>query len=689
MVTKKETETEERYFQILKGDLEGSFRGGVDDNCKDKNGLYIEKYNSKVKECLMLISYVKKNPMKYKKVWERWAKEKNKELKKEKNKEIRKEEEIIENPDLKNFIFDEKEIVKKRVFSSHLINEKIFGFGVLLPRWEDIINKKGVVIGKEQKWRAVILTSNRRGLVVSKWFQNEYKISYDELPSEMKLRWTLKDINDYLHNKKIQKTNGKKLFEEMKERYKKYLYFRSNEWYPVNVLWDLGTYFHQLFSAYPLKENRGLSGSAKTKAMVVSSYMTLNATDLMINPSEATLFRETEILRPTKYIDEAEKLFKFTKEGMESDNRVELINSSYTKNGSVPRQEKIGNKFFTKWYHVYSPTQITSINGLYGATENRAITQVHTKAPDKDERGELDPEDDIKDEIWKIIKNKCYRWALENWEEVSKEYKNFNIKTNLKKRDLQLWKPLLILAKIINKKDLLPEIINFAEKLSEQRKDDNISENTLDYKYLNCVNEILKHTTSSKIYLDEIRKKFSEFYGIEEKPKSNKSISTHLDKLGFKELRKKDMYGAYYELTKKDFDEIISPITNVFTKSEENSSYSSHSSELLLNNKKNMMNNDNNMMNMMNPTKTEKYDEYDENDKNDESLEEEEKSKKKDNDDKVKELQKTIKKLRKEKYDKKTIKVYEKELKNLKGGKQYKWNKKNIQREENKIIKLK
>jgi len=281
----------------------------------------------------------------------------------------------------------------------------------------------------------------------------------------------------------------------------------------------------------------------------------------------------------------------------------------------VPRQEKIGNKFITKWYHVYSPTQISSINGLYGATENRAITQIHTKAPDEDERGELDPEDDVNDESWKKIRNDCYRWVLDNWEEVYKNYIRFNINTKLRKRDLQLWKPLLILAKIIDKEKLLTKIINFAEKLSEQRKDDSISEGTLDYKYLNCVNELIIKGDSGKIYLESIRFKFNELYGQEEKPKSNKSISTHLDKLGFKELREKNRQGAYYELTKTIFDEIISPITNDFMKeNEENSSQSSHSSQLPINNNKisdecvtNVMNN-----NKKNPKKCDECDENDE-----------------------------------------------------------------------------
>lgn len=504
----------------------------------------------------------------------------------EKKKEEKKEQEERKG-DLKTFILDENEIIQKKVFTSHQLSNNIFGFGLLLPRMENLTNDKGEIIGEHQVWRPVVISSEHRGLVVSKWFQSEYKINYENIPYEMKLKWELKDIDDFIHNKEQKCINGKELFNLIRQQYVYYMYYRSSEWYDLHTLWDLGTYLHQLFSAYPLFENRGLKGTAKTKSMLISSYICLNATDIMTNPSEATLFRETEEKRPTKYIDEAEKLFKITKEGIEEDNRVELINASYTRNGSVPRQEKIGNKYITKWYHVYSPTQISSINGLQGATETRAITQIHTKAPDTDERGEKDPEDDVNKPIWKELRNKCYRWTLENWEEIYKTYLDFKIQTKLKKRDLQIWKPLIVIAKIIDEEKLLPDIIKFAEKLSEQRKNDNLSEGTLDYKYLTCMNnQFTKITFSGKIYLDTIREEFNKIFGQKEESKSNKSISMHLDKLGFKELRDKDRYGAYYQLTKDIFDEIISPLTNDFVKTQEKSSQTSHSSPSLINNKK-------------------------------------------------------------------------------------------------------
>jgi len=411
-----------------------------------------------------------------------------------------------ENNDLNTFIFDEDKIIKTKVFTSSKLNDETFGYGILLPRMEDTKDKKGNITGKEQVWRGTIITSNNRGFVVSKWLKDNYKIQVGELPAEMKRRWELRDIDNYLHSGDIIEIDPKILFEDMRKKYEHYCFYRSDEWYDVNVLWDLGTYFHQLFTHYPIKEERGLKGTAKSKTMDVSIQFSLNPTDKMINPSEATLFRLTEEIHPTKYIDEAERLFQRIRGELMPDSRVELINASYERNGKVPRQEKFGNKFKTVWYSVYSPTRIGSINGMYGATEDRCITQIHTKNPDKDKRGERDVESDDKDNSWKDIRNRIYRWSLGNWKEVETEYINFDIKTKLKKRDLQLWKPLLVLAKIIDEENLLPKIIKFSEEISKRKKQDNIPQGTLDWKYLDCINDLVTHKGyDGKLFLEKLK----------------------------------------------------------------------------------------------------------------------------------------------------------------------------------------
>lgn len=102
------------------------------------------------------------------------------------------------------------------------------------------------------------------------------------------------------------------------------------------------------------------------------------------------MFRLTHSNRPTKYIDECEKLFQFIAGAGQSSPIVELINGSYSKGSSVPRLEKISNVYRLVNFRGYSLTMLEGIIGLRVATETRARTHITTKASDNDKRGEIE-----------------------------------------------------------------------------------------------------------------------------------------------------------------------------------------------------------------------------------------------------------------------------------------------------------
>jgi len=88
--------TKDRFYEILKGELESkSMYGYICDNLKDPSGLFYEDYNSKVAKTLSVITYVAKDPEKYKRAWIRWAKEQNETIKSDATK-IR-ENELLDN----------------------------------------------------------------------------------------------------------------------------------------------------------------------------------------------------------------------------------------------------------------------------------------------------------------------------------------------------------------------------------------------------------------------------------------------------------------------------------------------------------------------------------------------------------------------------------------------------------------
>lgn len=471
-----------------------------------------------------------------------------------------------------DFILNSEEVWKDKLFVFGSLNKDVAYFGLLLPKSKDVYDKNNNFLFKRQIKAPAIITSDKRLIPVNHQLHEEYKINLKESPSEMKTRWELESIKKYLDGKEERKS-FKEIFEKIKGQYDLYLSM-EDVWKKIHSLWDIGTYFFPLFNIYPIFELRGLAGTGKTKAMALSSQITFNSSGIMINPSEATLFRETDIKRPTKYIDEAESLFRIVNGKPEADLRVEVINSSYRYDGFVPRQEKIDGCFVTKYYHTYSPTMVGSINGLFGATENRAIIRITTKPKEKDKsKGDSEPNPNNK--IWQEIRNSLYISSLDNWKKIKSIYENHNNTTGLKNRDYWLWKPLLILAKEISD-ELYEEVLERAKKQQDIKEADYISEDSIDYSILKILYDLIKESNIAYIKIIHQRLPDSQY-----KPKE-RTISNKLDKLGFRDYRNKDRNGSYFGVSKEVFEGIITPICpSIFSEKSSQSSQSSQNNEYI------------------------------------------------------------------------------------------------------------
>lgn len=472
---------------------------------------------------------------------------------------------------ISNFVFDDNEVIKEENFIYCKINGKI-GYGVYLEKNVDVYDKKGDYKGKEQRRVPVIITSDYNIIEIGENLNLNNKIRIRELPSEENypLRWDRKDIQDFINNEdELTRKQIKTLFEEIKKTYKKYIYFNSEEWYNTQVLWDIGTYFFMLFDYYPIMELRGQKGTAKTKVMSISRLFSFNATEEMSNPSEATLFRETHDKRPTKYIDEAEKLYFFNPKTnhIEADPRAELINSGFKYTGSVPRQEKRGQKFVTCYYKTYSPTVCASINGLYGATEDRAIVHIMTKPKEMKKMWNREPKED---QNIVNLRNMLYRLGLQEYKSVQNCYKNIDekiknyeenvenvekLENNRKKilsfRDYNIWTPLLSIADMIDE-ELFNSIYEFAKYQTAIKVETGINEGTNDYKIMAILASLCKGNTNTKVYIKEVEDNWSG----DNKPAS-KTIGNYIDKAGFRDYKGRDSLGTYYVVNVDILNNII------------------------------------------------------------------------------------------------------------------------------------
>ena len=459
------------------------------------------------------------------------------------------------NKKLKNFIFDENEVIKEVSFNFPIIDDNLC-FGYFLPKDVPVYKtnketKQREYKGQKQIKVPVLITSNNELIEVSALLEEKSKIRIIDLPnaSNYPRRWSLSSIKDFLE-KKDSKIEPKETYSKIKKTYEQYICFNNPTWYSVHALWDIGTYFFSLFLYYPLMELRGLKRTGKTKIMTASRQFTFNATEEMTNPSESTLFRVTHEQRPTKYIDEAEKLYIINRGKIEADSRAELINSGYKYTGTVPRQEKQGNKYITIYYKTYSPTMLGSINGLYGATEDRAIVHITTSAPKGDNRGEKELQEG--NPTYKQIRDELYLLALQNWDLVREEYSKLNIKTKLSNRDFWLWKPILVLAKVIDE-SLFEEIKKFAEELTDVKVIDSIPEGSTEFNILSYTNELLKQGRNPILVKDILS-----FWNSDDKYKpANKTIASHLDRMGFMEFKSHSRNGTCYKINREHFESVV------------------------------------------------------------------------------------------------------------------------------------
>lgn len=450
------------------------------------------------------------------------------------------------------YIFDPAKVQRKVPFAMFR-SPDVIGVGVFLPAWHEITaGKEKAIIGREQRDVAVIITSNRELCELFYGQVREHNIRVESVPGDLELRWSLPSIAAHIQGT-APTINAREVFQRIKAAYQEFLYFGMPSWYTVHALWDIGTYFHQLFSAYPFLELRGVKGSAKSKVMDLSSAVSFNSTGRLANPTESTLFRTTHDKRPTTYIDEAENLFRVVRGAIEYDARVEVLNMGYSRGGAVPRMESIGKRWVQFVYQCYSPKMIASINGLQGATETRAIIHIMVRAPNNDARGE----NEIKpnDTRWSEIRDELYLLLMQQWGAIENSY--FSLErdnpTTLKKREWQLWRPILAIARVVGE-DVFQEVIQHAEKLSTVRTEE-VPEGSFDHVLLTCVRDLIDK--EPVVLLKQIAG--AAVWG-EKKPNS-KTIRRKLDGFGFAEdFAGHTREGAAYRITRERFNSILATI---------------------------------------------------------------------------------------------------------------------------------
>lgn len=205
--------------------------------------------------------------------------------------------------------------------------------------------------------------------------------------------------------------------------------------------WIEGTFFYDIFDAYPLECILGVSESGKSRLNLVNLALCYHAEGL-IDPTEATIFRSKEEDRVTLCIDEAEYL---NNPNLYHTLRI-LLNASYSKySGYVSRYDEQDGKRVKRRFDLYSPLTICGIAGLEGVTLSRAFRIVMRRV-DKD-YPKANPND------YQTLRNKLYVLRIRHAFEVRELYEKTDISNIVTARFEELFKPLFTLTKFMGTKE--------------------------------------------------------------------------------------------------------------------------------------------------------------------------------------------------------------------------------------------
>jgi len=315
-----------------------------------------------------------------------------------------------------------------------------------------------------------LITSDREKIICMRENLNNLRIKLEHTVVSFPLRWSLQSIKEWLKGKAS--VEPKTLYEKVRDGFKRHMEFDDDVIYDFLTLWDIGTYFFILFNAYPYLYIGGMKRVGKTKLLTLFRCTAFNAI-FSGNMTTAALFRLVQSGRCTTLLDETEKLN--SPEKLE-DFRNLLLNG-YKRSGLVWRVNKDTGR--PEPYEVYAPKAIANIKGLEDVLEDRCITIILKRGKNPDI---INREVDEFSHEWQEIRDMLYVFMLERFSELNELSDECELylerAKEIRERERELWKPILVLAKYFEKwiPGLYDKILDFAKKKVREKQIENMTE---------------------------------------------------------------------------------------------------------------------------------------------------------------------------------------------------------------------
>lgn len=234
------------------------------------------------------------------------------------------------------------------------------------------------------------------------------------------------------------------VYSEVVSYFQRYLFYPNPFYHDFLALWTIGTYFFELFPAYPYVHLVGTKRCGKTLTLDIIADLAFNAV-VGTSLSSAGAYRTVESCSATLLLDEAENLQRREKND-EPDDKIEILKAGYKRGARVIRCA--GDNHEPTGYEVYSPKIFGSIHSIDRILADRVITlTLARKRPDV-KLDEFRPS-----EIASVLhrtRDKLYVLMLEYGREIAERFRDGIGWDGVTDRDRELWTPILTLAEFFD-----------------------------------------------------------------------------------------------------------------------------------------------------------------------------------------------------------------------------------------------
>jgi hypothetical protein len=213
--------------------------------------------------------------------------------------------------------------------------------------------------------------------------------------------------------------DGRDLLNRIETLFSDHVIFRDARIPTLLGVWTLGTYFFKVFRFYGyLWVNSPVKRCGKSLVLDILSLVCFNSTPRLVNPSEASVFREVDSNDATLIIDEVESLSNGDKD--QKSELISLINSGFQKGSQASRVETKGKEFVVVYFNAYGPKVMAGIKSVTDTIEDRSfkIPMARKIKTETVKRFNLR----VLDSKIESIKQDCFIWSLRHADDVSEVY---------------------------------------------------------------------------------------------------------------------------------------------------------------------------------------------------------------------------------------------------------------------------